>query len=128
VSVAQLTPNCRVLLPCADRKGGSTRAFQRIAAAFQTLSDPIKRSDYDRGGDVRARKAAAGNESDEEEEEEEEEEHRKTLREEIERKYYPERYEFLPFGDPFIHKRKRQEQQRRQQGRPAWYEEDEYGM
>ena len=54
----------------------------------------------------------------------EDEEHKKTLREEIERKYYPERYEFLPFGDPFIHKRKREEQRRRQSCRPKWYESD----
>lgn len=106
-----------------DRKGGSTRAFQRIAAAFQTLSDPIKRADYDRGGDVRTRSHCADGEDSEDEEE-----HKKTLREEIERKYYPERYEFWPFGDPFIHKRKRQEQKRRQQGRPAWYEEDDFGL
>ena len=28
------------------------------------------------------------------------------LREEVERKYFPERYKFWPFGDPFIEKRK----------------------
>jgi len=87
------------------------------------LSDPIKRADYDRGGDVRTRSHCADGEDSEDEEE-----HKKTLREEIERKYYPERYEFWPFGDPFIHKRKRQEQKRRQQGRPAWYEEDDFGL
>lgn len=30
-----------------DRKGGSTAAFQRVASAFQTLSDPNKRAAYD---------------------------------------------------------------------------------
>jgi len=39
-------------------------------------------------------------------------------------RYYPERYEFWPFGDPFVHKRKRAERMRRQQGQRAWYEED----
>ena len=29
-----------------------------------------------------------------------------SLREEVERKYWPERYKFLPFGDPFVQKRK----------------------
>ena len=27
-----------------------------------------------------------------------------SLREEVERKYWPERYKFLPFGDPFVQK------------------------
>lgn len=52
------------------------------------------------------------------------EEHKKTLREEIERQYYPEKYDFLPFGDPFIHKRKLEERKRRQSGRGRWYESD----
>jgi DnaJ-class molecular chaperone len=102
-----------------DRKGGSTRAFQRIAAAFHTLSDPIKRADYDRGGDVKTKRAGAESDS-----EEEDEAHKTSLREEIERKYFPERYEYLPFGDPFIHKRKREERRRRQEGRPQWFDED----
>ena len=45
-------------------------------------------------------------------------------REEIERKYYPERYDFWPFGDPFINKRKREATKRRQQGQRQWYDED----
>jgi len=102
-----------------DRKGGSTAAFQRIASAFQTLSDPEKRAAYDQGTDVKASSRGGGSGSDSEEEDEE---HKKTLREEIERHYYPERYEFLPFGDPFIHKRKRDERKRRQTGRRPWYD------
>jgi len=127
-----------------DRKNGSTSAFQRIAQAFQTvsanlcssllisanlgqsraqafqtLSDADKRSMYDQGVDVKSRRGGGESGS-----EDDEEEHRQSLREEIERKYYPERYEFWPFGDPFVHKRKRAERMRRQQGQRAWYEED----
>ena len=51
-------------------------------------------------------------------------EHQQSLREEIERKYYPERYDFWPFGDPFINKRKREATKRRQQGQRQWYDED----
>lgn len=65
----------------------------------------------------------AGNGSDDDSEDEDEE-RRQSLREEIERKYYPERYDFWPFGDPFIHKRKRDEKKRRQQGQRQWYDED----
>ena len=54
----------------------------------------------------------------------EDEEHQQTLREEIERKYYPERYDFWPFWDPFINKRKREATKRRQQGQRQWYDED----
>ena len=35
-----------------DRKNGSTAAFQRIAQAFQTLSDESKRAAYDQGVDI----------------------------------------------------------------------------
>lgn len=49
---------------------------------------------------------------------------RQTLREEVERKYYPERFEFWPFGDPFIAKRKAEEAKRKAEARPAWGEDD----
>ena len=39
-----------------DRKGGSTTAFQRIAQAFQTLSDPDKRNMYDQGVDIKSKR------------------------------------------------------------------------
>ena len=103
-----------------DRKGGSTAAFQRIAQAFQTLSDPDKRNMYDQGVDIKSKRG--GGDSDDSEDDEEE--NKQSLREEIERRYYPERYDFWPFGDPFINKRKREEKKRRQQGQRPWYDED----
>ena len=106
-----------------DRKGGSTAAFQRIAQAFQTLSDADKRSAYDQGVDIKSKRGGGGSDSDDSEGEDEEQ--KQSLRAEIERKYYPERYDFWPFGDPFIHKRKRAERKRRQAGRPAWYDDDD---
>jgi curved DNA-binding protein CbpA len=104
-----------------DRKGGSTAAFQRIAQAFQTLSDGDKRANYDAGVDIKTRR---GGGSDEDDSSDEDEERKQTLREEIERKYYPERYEYWPFGDPFINKRKREERKRRQTGQRQWWDED----
>lgn len=100
-----------------DRKGGSTAAFQRIAAAYQCLSDADERRKYDEGGDLKSRRAGDSDDSDADEEE-----NKQSLREEIERKYYPERYEFWPFGDPFIQKRKRAERLRKREGKPAWHD------
>ncbi|CAJ1340940.1 unnamed protein product, partial [Effrenium voratum] len=78
-----------------DKQGGSTRDFQRIATAYETLSDPGKRRAYDDGADLK--KKEDSDDSDREE---------KSLREEVERKYFPERFKYWPFGDPFIEKRK----------------------
>ena len=104
-----------------DRKGGSTAAFQRIAQAFQTLSDPVKRDAYDQGVDIQSKRGrGSGSDSDSDVDEE----HKQSLREEIERKYFPERYDFWPFGDPFINQRKREEKKRRQAGQRSWYDDD----
>ena len=46
-----------------------------------------------------------------------EEEHKTTLREEVEREYYPEKYSFHPFGDPWIYKRKYFAQKRSSEGK-----------
>jgi DnaJ-domain-containing protein 1 len=106
-----------------DRKGGSTAAFQRISVAYKILCDAATRRDYDEGNDLKSRRGGGDSDSDGYESEEE---NKQTLREEIERKYFPERYEFWPFGDPFINKRKRaaklkrqKEQQAKQ--KKAWY-------
>jgi len=98
-----------------DKEGGSTRAFQHIHHAYETLSDTTKRRNYDEGGDL---KGPGGNDSDSDNE------RQQSLREEVERKYFPDRYKFWPFGDPFVQKRKREERKRRRSGRPAWHEQD----
>jgi hypothetical protein len=78
-----------------DRKDGNTAAFQRIAHAYQILSDPDKRRAYDDGSDIKVKR---GRRDDSDESEDDEEEHKTTMREEVEREFYPERYHFWPFG------------------------------
>ena len=99
---------------------GSTRAFQRISLAYQVLSDPDKRQDYDDGKDLQVK----GDDDDDDDNEAEEENKKQSLREEIERKYFPEKYKFFPFGDPFVEKRKRDERKKqRQTGGRAWHDD-----
>jgi DnaJ-class molecular chaperone len=83
-----------------------------VAAAYETLTDPQKRADYDDGKDATSK--AQGEDSEEEDE-------KQSIREEVERKYFPERFKFHPFGDPFIEKRKRQETAKREAERKAKY-------
>ncbi len=78
-----------------DRKEGHTAAFQRIAEAYEILSDADKRSAYDMGGDIKVKR---GRRDEDDDSEEEDEEHKTSMREEDEREYYPERYQFWPFG------------------------------
>ncbi|CAK0856914.1 unnamed protein product, partial [Prorocentrum cordatum] len=66
-----------------DKPGGSERAFRRVAAAYETLADQERRKSYDQGRDL----------SD-------------SFFQEIEREYFPERYGFWPFGDPYEDKRR----------------------
>ena len=74
-----------------DRAGAScTAAFQRVAQAFAVLNDGDKRAAYDQGGDVKTSRKGGGDDDDEDEEEDEE--HKQSLREEIERKFYPGEY------------------------------------
>jgi len=49
---------------------------------------------------------------------------KQSIREEIERKYYPERYKFWPFGDPWVEKRKHIERKRKKAGKKEFWEND----
>eukprot|EP00633_Aureoumbra_lagunensis_P003857 CAMPEP_0197315700 /NCGR_PEP_ID=MMETSP0891-20130614/39480_1 /TAXON_ID=44058 ORGANISM="Aureoumbra lagunensis, Strain CCMP1510" /NCGR_SAMPLE_ID=MMETSP0891 /ASSEMBLY_ACC=CAM_ASM_000534 /LENGTH=933 /DNA_ID=CAMNT_0042804819 /DNA_START=92 /DNA_END=2890 /DNA_ORIENTATION=+ len=83
-----------------DKKNGSTIAFQRVAEAFEVLNNPDKRREYDLGDDLNRKK------NDEFTDDDSDDQRERSLHEEVERKYFPERYEFYPFGDPFVEKRK----------------------
>lgn len=80
-----------------DRKQGNTAAFQRIASAYEVLSDSDKRRAYDEGGDIKVKKGHKDDEDDEDDSDEDEE-HKTTMREEVEREFYPEKYQYWPFG------------------------------
>ena len=73
-----------------DKPGGSDEAFQRVASAFQVLSDPEARASYDMGSDLDDPHAGPDEMG---------------FRETVEREYFPENFPFEPFGDPFERKR-----------------------
>ena len=87
-----------------DKATGSNEAFQRVAEAHQTLADPDTRRAFDAGEDLDKLKR-----------DEEDDDDVRTHWEETERKYYPERYPFLPFGDPFEGKRRHDNEKERKQ-------------
>ena len=99
-----------------DKKGGSAAAFQLVATAYEILSDPQKRELYNDGVDMSKKKKEKGL-YDDSSESEDEGGNKKPLREEVERKYFPENYKFWPFGDPFINKRRNETRKRRQMER-----------
>eukprot|EP00435_Cladocopium_sp_Y103_P054737 s313_g17.t3 len=91
-----------------DKPGGSAVAFQRIADAHHVLLDPEKRKAFDEGADFPRKVEQDGSEGE-------------TQKEEVEKKYFPENFDFQPFGDPHSDRREakaRQEkhlEQRRQE-------------
>jgi hypothetical protein len=94
------------LLYHPDKPTGNTAAFQRIAEAYQVLSDPDRRRQFDEGSDIKVKRGKRDEDHDDDDDSDEPEEHKTSMREEVEREFYPERYHFWPFGDPFIYKRK----------------------
>lgn len=99
-----------------DKVGGSAAAFQLVAEAFETLNDPSQRSMYDDGVDLskKKRKKKDRYEDSSSESEDEDGNKKKSVREEVERKYFPENYQFWPFGDPFVTKRRHEARKRKQ--------------
>lgn len=80
-----------------DRRGGSTAAFQRVQLAYHTLSDEERRRTYDAG-----EQASSGGDG-------------------SSGSAYDERWrrQYCPFGDPFVHRRKLEEQRRREEARAS---------
>ena len=73
-----------------DRPGGSTEMFEKVSEAFKTLSDPKERELYDAGEEY-----TRTNEYNEK---------LSSLAEETEKQYFPERYDYWAFGDPYEHR------------------------
>eukprot|EP00960_Hanusia_phi_P059900 764321-Hanusia_phi.AAC.6 len=86
-----------------DRQGGSNSAFQRVALAYETLIDEERRRQYNLGYDLKRPIMQDGSEG-------------ASFHERVERHYFPEHFDFLPFGDPF--ERKRQLHEERKQSQP----------
>jgi len=82
-----------------DKKGGSKKKFEAVAAAYEALSDPVSRALYDEGDDLARDLDDNGKEG-------------PSYRERVLKSYFPERFDYLPFGDPFEVKRRVQEERR----------------
>ena len=72
-----------------DRAGGSTSRMARLASSYECLSDAACKSHFDIGRDLEGYSY-----------------------EQVERHYFPERYPFEPFGDPFAHDHDQSRRQR----------------
>jgi len=75
-----------------DRNSGSSAAFQAVSAAHAVLSDDARRAEYDAGRDMVVEPRNDGSAG-------------RSFVETTEREYWPEKYEFEPFGDPLESKR-----------------------
>ena len=72
-----------------DRAGGSTSRMARLASSYECLSVAACKTHFDFGRDLEGYNY-----------------------EQVERHYFPERYPFEPFGDPFAHDRDQSRRQR----------------
>lgn len=83
-----------------DKPGGSAVAFQKVADAHHVLLDPEKRKAFDEGADFPRKVQQDGSEGE-------------THKEEVEKKYFPENFDFEPFGDPHSDRREAKARQDR---------------
>jgi len=70
-----------------DKPGGSTEDFAHAASAFKCLSEEGCRNSFERGDDLPVRQGGDAED----------------VAAEVERRYFPERFPYRPFGDPFAH-------------------------
>eukprot|EP01065_Artemidia_motanka_P018074 TRINITY_DN21421_c0_g1_i1.p1 TRINITY_DN21421_c0_g1~~TRINITY_DN21421_c0_g1_i1.p1 ORF type:complete len:638 (+),score=207.94 TRINITY_DN21421_c0_g1_i1:55-1968(+) len=87
----------KVLHP--DKVGGPAVAFQRVSAAYAVLSDVDARRRYDMGEGVRRHPDHDA----------------PNLKEEVERRYFPEHFGWQAFGDPFEEKRRHLDKKREEE-------------
>jgi len=68
-----------------DKPGGSTEDFARVASAHKCLSEEACRNSFERGDDLPVRQGGDA----------------EAVAVDVERKFFPERFPYRPFGDPF---------------------------
>ena len=85
--------------PKACKQGRRIRAAQRVTAAHTALSDAAARAAYDRGDELPRELERDGSQGPD-------------LFERVTRDYFPERFGYEPFGDPFEVKREQAERRR----------------
>lgn len=79
-----------------DKPGGSTEKFARVASAYKCLSEEGCRNSFERGDDLPVRQGGVA----------------EGMAAEVERRFYPERFPYRPFGDPFARGRPYEERKR----------------
>lgn len=77
-----------------DKRGGSLKAFQAVAAAYEVLADAVKRQAFDEGDELTRERNNDNTDGPS---------HKRA----IEKKYFPERFDFEPFGDSHSDRRER---------------------